>query len=94
MRGLGWTEGGNLRIDWRFTGSDPARLDAAAADLVATNPDVLLTATAAPVAALRQRTQTTPIVFALVSDPIAMASSRASAILAAMSPGSARSRRG
>src|SRR6266567_563230 len=41
---LGWIEGRNLRIDLRFTGSDPDRMRAYAMELVSLEPDVLVTA--------------------------------------------------
>jgi len=59
-----------------------------AGELIGLQPDVLL-ATSTPVtSALAQETQTIPIVFALVNDPIAHASSRACPILAATLLGS------
>ena len=42
LRALDWREGGNLRLDWRWTGGDPALFDRYAAELVAWSPDVLL----------------------------------------------------
>src|SRR6516165_2357231 len=40
---LGWIEGRNLRIDLRFTGSDPDRLRTYAVELVSLAPDVMVT---------------------------------------------------
>jgi ABC-type uncharacterized transport system substrate-binding protein len=73
MRGLGqlgWHEGGNLAVDWRWTGGDAARFDRDAAELVALAPDVLLAQSSPAVAALRRKTETIPIVFAMVTDPV------------------------
>jgi putative tryptophan/tyrosine transport system substrate-binding protein len=67
---LGWHEGGNLYIDWRWAGSDPALVERYAAELVALSPDVLLTMTALSIKALQRLTSTIPIVFANVSDPV------------------------
>jgi putative ABC transport system substrate-binding protein len=67
---LNWHEGGNLRIDWRWAGSDPSLFERYAAELVALGPEVLLAHTSPSVAALRQKTSTIPIVFGLVIDPV------------------------
>jgi hypothetical protein len=40
---LGWVEGRNLRVDLRYSGGDPARMHARAAELLSFGPDVLLT---------------------------------------------------
>jgi putative ABC transport system substrate-binding protein len=73
LQGLGaldWHEGGNLRIDWRWAGGDPALFERYAAELVALGPEVLLAAGGPPVEALRRQTNTIPIVFTLVNDPV------------------------
>ncbi len=67
---LGWHEGRNLAVDWRWTGGDAARFDRDAAELVALAPDVLLAQSSPAVAALRRKTETIPIVFAMVTDPV------------------------
>jgi putative ABC transport system substrate-binding protein len=67
---LGWAEGRNVRIDVRWDGSDVDLLRRFAKELIGLQPDVLL-ATSTPVtAALARETQTIPIVFTLVADPI------------------------
>src|SRR5215472_8039836 len=67
---LGWTEGRNVRIDVRWAGSNVDLMRTFAKELIGLQPDVLL-ATSTPVtAALTRGTQTIPIVFALVADPI------------------------
>ena len=69
----GWKEGGNIQIDWRFwDGIDVTLLESQAAELLALGPDVLLAAGNAAVEAVRRQTQTVPIVFTLVSDPVGM----------------------
>ena len=74
VQGLGalnWREGGNLRIDWRWAGGDPALFERYAAELVALGPEVLLAGSSSPaVKALRQQTSTIPIVFVSVIDPV------------------------
>lgn len=67
---LGWTDGGNVRIDVRWPGSDPERGRKYAAELTALTPDVLLASTTPLVAALQQATSTVPIVFVNVVDPV------------------------
>jgi putative tryptophan/tyrosine transport system substrate-binding protein len=66
----GWSDGHNVRIDVRWSGADPDRRRRYAAELVALSPDVILADTSAVVAALQQATQTVPIVFAGVIDPV------------------------
>jgi ABC-type uncharacterized transport system substrate-binding protein len=67
---LGWTEGGNLRIEYRrFTG-DPDRIRAAAAELVGLTPDVIIAYAPPAVAALRRQTRSNPMVFTQVSNPV------------------------
>src|SRR5882724_7546221 len=73
IKGLGlldWSEGGNLRIDWRWADGDPALFDRYAAELVALDPHVLLAQTSPSVVALRRQTSTIPTVFTMVSDPV------------------------
>ena len=67
---LGWRDGGNLRIDWRWAGGELALFERHATDLVALGPDVLLCAASPAVRALRQRTATIPIIFAVIVEPI------------------------
>jgi putative ABC transport system substrate-binding protein len=67
---LGWVEGKNIRIDYRFAAGDPALLKTYASELVGPSPQVILASTPQAVAAVRQQTKTIPIVFALVTDPV------------------------
>ena len=67
---LGWVEGKNIRIDYRFAAGDPALYNAYAAELAASSLDVLLAGNTPAVEALRRQTRTTPIVFVLVSYPV------------------------
>ena len=74
---LGWTVGQNLQIEHRWAAGDADRIRSYAAELVALTPDVILTTGAAGVAPLLQATRTVPVVFVLVPDPSAPASSPA-----------------
>lgn len=67
---LGWVEGKNIRIDYRFAAGNPALFKKYAAELVAMSPDVILASTPPGVAAVEQLTRTIPIVFVLVLDPV------------------------
>ncbi len=67
---LGWIEGKNIRIDYRFAAGVPALFKTYAAQLVSLSPDALLAGGSPAVVALRQQTHTIPIVFVLVSDPV------------------------
>jgi putative ABC transport system substrate-binding protein len=69
---LGWTQGKNIRIDYRFGANDPTLLKAGASELVGLSPDAILASTPAAVEALRQETRTVPIVFVLVIDPVGL----------------------
>jgi putative tryptophan/tyrosine transport system substrate-binding protein len=66
----GWKEHGNLKVDWRSGGGDRARIARLADELVALKPDILLAVGTPSVEELRTRTATTPIVFAVVTDPV------------------------
>jgi putative tryptophan/tyrosine transport system substrate-binding protein len=71
LQKLGWTEGSNIRIDTRWaTPADAESMQRFAKELVALQPDLILTSTTATTAALLQQTRTIPIVFAAVGDPI------------------------
>src|SRR6476620_1161390 len=67
---FGWTEGRNLRLEYRWAGGNADDLRRHAAELVALAPDVLVAAGGAAVGALQQATRTIPIVFATVGDPV------------------------
>jgi len=70
LQKLGWSEGGNLRIETRWAGSDSELFRRYAVELVQSAPDVLLAGGSANVAALQQVTRSMPIVFANVIDPV------------------------
>src|SRR5215204_6588549 len=66
---LGWSEGSNVRIDYRFAPAG-AQAHFLARELVALQPDVILAQSTPATAALKPETSTIPIVFAGVADPI------------------------
>jgi putative tryptophan/tyrosine transport system substrate-binding protein len=67
---LGWTEGGNVRTELRWAGSDPDRINTLANELAGLRPDAILGQTTPVVKALAREMPTSPIVFVTVSDPI------------------------
>jgi putative tryptophan/tyrosine transport system substrate-binding protein len=68
---LGWIDGRNLRMDLRWGGNDANRMRAFARELVGLQPDIILTYATPATAALQRESQTIPIVFAHVNDPVA-----------------------
>jgi putative ABC transport system substrate-binding protein len=70
FRKLGWTEGGDLQIDVRWATGDKATIARFAKEMVASQPDLILSANTPSTAALLEQTRTIPIVFGIVSDPI------------------------
>jgi putative ABC transport system substrate-binding protein len=68
---LGWTQGRNVRFDFRSARANVDRMPALAKELVALQPDVILGHTTPIVAALQRESRTVPIVFVYVSDPVA-----------------------
>ncbi|HEV2549880.1 MAG TPA: ABC transporter substrate-binding protein [Stellaceae bacterium] len=67
---LGWTEGRNLRMDVRWAPGIIDLMRTAAKELVGLQPDVILSNSTAATAAFARETQTIPIIFAIVSDPV------------------------
>jgi putative tryptophan/tyrosine transport system substrate-binding protein len=67
---LGWSDGRNIRMVYRFGEGNPDRFQPLAKELVATQPDLIIAQTPLVVAAVRQETSVIPIVFLDVSDPI------------------------
>jgi putative ABC transport system substrate-binding protein len=67
---LGWIEGRNIRLEFRYAGGDPDRARKYAAELVSVGSDVIVANGTAAVAALRQETRTTPVVFLGASDAV------------------------
>jgi putative tryptophan/tyrosine transport system substrate-binding protein len=70
LQELGWTDGRNMRIDYRSALGDAERLRKYATELVKLAPDVLLAGGSGALAAFQQATSTIPIVFANALDPV------------------------
>jgi len=66
----GWTIGQNVRVDYRWRGSNADNMRKYAAELVALAPDVILAHSSSAVAPLLHSTRTIPIVFTIVADPV------------------------
>jgi putative ABC transport system substrate-binding protein len=67
---LGWHDGGNVRLDYRWGAANVDLGRTSAAELVALAPDVILANASQAVGALLQATRTIPIVFVSVADPV------------------------
>jgi putative ABC transport system substrate-binding protein len=70
LQQLGWIDGRNMRIDYRWGGGDADNIRRHAAELAALAPDVILAAGGAVVGPLLQATRTVPVVFVIVPDPV------------------------
>jgi putative ABC transport system substrate-binding protein len=67
---LGWTEGRNLQIDFRYGADDPNRIREQARELLQLVPDLMVSNSNFVTDILRAEVRTTPLVFVSVSDPI------------------------
>jgi len=70
LQELGWIEGRNVQIDYRFGAGDIDRIGRMANELVTSQPDLIVTHTTPVTAAVARETRTIPVVFVSVSDPI------------------------
>src|ERR1700738_512950 len=71
LQQLGWAEGRNVRIDTRWaTPADADLMQRFAKELVARQPDLILSHNSPTTAAMLQQTRTIPVVFATVADPV------------------------
>ncbi len=70
MRELGYVEGKNLVIEWRFADGNNERMAAMASELAQMNVDVIVTAGVPPTAAVKKATTTIPIVMGTATDPL------------------------
>ena len=70
LASLGWLEGRTVHIDYRFAAADAGQYQPLAKELIALQPDVILTVSTPVTAALQRETSAIPIVFLGVSDPI------------------------
>jgi putative ABC transport system substrate-binding protein len=67
---LGWSEGRNLRIDYRFAAGRADYFQSLAKEVVALQPEVIFAQSTAAAVALQRESRTVPFVFVNVSDPI------------------------
>ena len=77
---LGWIDGQNIKIDYRFAENDVEKARTFAKELVELKPDVTLAINTLVVAAFQHETKSIPIVFVAVTDPVA------SGFVASLSP--------
>jgi putative tryptophan/tyrosine transport system substrate-binding protein len=70
LQQLGWTDGRNVKVDYRWPAGDADKARKYAAELVALAPDVFLAVGVPSLVRLSQATRTVPIVFVGVSDPV------------------------
>jgi putative tryptophan/tyrosine transport system substrate-binding protein len=70
LQKLGWTEGHNIRFDYRFSGESEERMRRMAEEIAGLAPDVILASTNSVVSAMLNATRSIPVVFTWVSDPV------------------------
>jgi len=70
LQELGWRDGQNVRIDYRWGDADPGRIQALAKELVDLHPDVLVGHSTPSAKGLLNQTRSIPIVFLTVTDPL------------------------
>jgi putative ABC transport system substrate-binding protein len=70
LRELGWMEGRNLRVDYRWPEGDVERARTHAKEAVASKPDVLVARSTPAALALKAETRTVPIVFVALAEPV------------------------
>jgi putative ABC transport system substrate-binding protein len=71
LQKFGWVEGRNVRIETRWGALDDAEVrQRSAKEILALNPDIILTQNTPPTASMLQETRTVPVVFVIVTDPV------------------------
>jgi putative tryptophan/tyrosine transport system substrate-binding protein len=70
LKKLGWTEGGNLLIHYRWVGDDTNQMRLYVNELVGLRPDAIMTSGGLPVLLFKRATSTIPVVFTVVYDPV------------------------
>jgi putative ABC transport system substrate-binding protein len=70
LQELGWIENRNYRFEYRWPGIDPERLKISAVQLAASTPDIIVSGSALGARLLRAETNSIPIVFVNVADPV------------------------
>src|SRR6516162_624242 len=71
LQELGWTDGLNVRLEVRWAGGEMQNVQAFALELAKLSPDIILAVGTSAIAALKKTTQSIPLVFAIVNDPVA-----------------------
>jgi putative tryptophan/tyrosine transport system substrate-binding protein len=67
---FGWMENRNVHIEHRYSAGDVAQMQAHTAELVSSAPDIIVANSTPVIASLKQAIRTTPIVFAMLNDPL------------------------
>jgi putative ABC transport system substrate-binding protein len=70
LEALGWAEGRNIQIDYRFAAGDASRIQMQVGELVTAAPELIVANSSPVVSALKRATRTIPIVFTVVNDPV------------------------
>jgi ABC-type uncharacterized transport system substrate-binding protein len=70
LHGLGWTEGRNIQIDYRWGAYDPGLAQPLAKEIAAQQPDVIIALATEAVEAILHETRDIPLVFVNLSDPV------------------------
>jgi putative ABC transport system substrate-binding protein len=70
LKNLGWTDEQSVRIDIRWGSSDPQQISRETAELMAAQPDVIVTGTSVAVAQVLRASRSIPVVFASITDPV------------------------
>jgi putative ABC transport system substrate-binding protein len=70
LQKLGWVEGRNIRVETRWATPNVEAMQRLAMELVALQPDLILSQSTPTTAALLQQTRTIPIIFANIADPV------------------------
>jgi putative ABC transport system substrate-binding protein len=70
LRGSGWVEGQNIRVDVRWNAGDAQLARIYAAQLIGLMPDVILASSTINLRVIQEATNAVPVVFVLVSDPV------------------------
>jgi putative ABC transport system substrate-binding protein len=70
LEALGWAEGQNIQIDYRFAAGDANRIQKHVMELMTPAPELIIANSSPVVSALKKATRTVPIVFTVVNDPV------------------------
>jgi putative ABC transport system substrate-binding protein len=70
LQKLGWSEGKNLRTDYRWAGTDQIRMQRFANEIVASKPDLIISTSSLTTRILKGTTATIPVIFMNIVDPV------------------------